>query len=200
MADSKNIFEEYDVPNKITIFRFLLTPVIIMLLLNHSYEAKIASLVLFVIACITDKIDGTIARKYDLITDFGTYADPLADKLLLNSLLIVLGIMGILSWWMVLLIVLRESFIQVLRTIAATNKQKVYADGGRIKGPLQMATIIAAMYFIVISYEKFNGEFQGWMTYALSVLMIITLVVAYSAMFEFLVRNWKVYAKIFRLH
>lgn len=198
MDKKKKIFKEIKLPNKITILRLILTPIIILLFLEPSYNTKVASLVLFIIACITDKIDGTIAKKYGIITKFGKFMDPLVDKILLNSLLIVLAVSDVLRWWMVLLVVSRELFIQILRIIAEINKLEIHSIGGKIKGPLQMATIITGIYFTIITVQGGRFILSNWMSHTLSVMMFITIIVSYSAMLEFLINNWPLYKKLIR--
>src|SRR3989344_298760 len=122
---SIKILKKMNISNKITILRIILVPFIIILLLYPSRRANVVSLALFIFACLTDKIDGALARRYGFVTRFGSFMDPLADKLLLNSVLIVLTIKGVLLWWLVLLILAREILVQVLRIIAEANNREV---------------------------------------------------------------------------
>jgi CDP-diacylglycerol--glycerol-3-phosphate 3-phosphatidyltransferase len=189
--DITKLLTEMKLPNSLTLLRIILTPLIIVFLLTPSYDTKVISLILFVFACITDKIDGTIARRYDITTKFGKFMDPVADKILLNSLLIVLAALDILKWWMVALMVFRELFVQALRIIAEWNELEIYATIGKIKGPMQMAIIITAMYFMITSFQSGKSVIDAWMLDTLSIMMIFALFVAYSAMFEFLIKNWQ---------
>jgi CDP-diacylglycerol--glycerol-3-phosphate 3-phosphatidyltransferase len=191
--DIQELFSKRGLPNQLTTLRILLTPIIIIFLVLPSYGFKVASLVLFILASITDKIDGTLARKYNIVTKFGEFIDPLADKILFNSLLITLGALNILKWWMVVLMVAREIFVQILRIIARLNKLRVQAVGGKIKGPVQIGTIIMGMYFLIINFQSGKSYPEPWMIDVTSTVMIFALFVAYSALLEFLIRNWGLY-------
>lgn len=97
-----------NIPNSITLFRMMLVPVIVWLILG---EQMLAAFIVFVIAGVTDALDGLIAKQFDLVTALGTYLDPLADKILLVSIYITLGIQGFLPSWLVILVVSRDILI-----------------------------------------------------------------------------------------
>jgi CDP-diacylglycerol--glycerol-3-phosphate 3-phosphatidyltransferase len=179
--------------NKITVVRIILTPIILVLLIYPSIHTRIAALTMFIIAILTDKLDGTIARKYNMVTKLGSFLDPLSDKLLINLSFIVLGFLNILGWLLVGLMVIRELLIQILRIIAEKKGQKVNAILGKVKGPLQMAVIILAMYFMIIAFGK--PSLEPWMVKTLTISMIITLVVSYIGLIEFFIRNKSLFKK-----
>lgn len=107
-----------NLPNKLTILRIILIPVfIIFLMMGFDYIAAI----IFIVASATDALDGHIARKYNLITNFGKIMDPLADKLLVVSALICLVELGQVAGWMVIVILAREFTVTGLRTVAAAQ-------------------------------------------------------------------------------
>jgi len=132
--------------NKLTIFRIFLVPVFMMFLLNKiPYGVSIAAGV-FIIAAITDTLDGYIARKRNEITNFGKFMDPLADKLLVSAALISLVQMGKLSAWIVVVIIAREFTISILRAVAAAEGIVIAASWwGKAKTITQIIAIIAIL-------------------------------------------------------
>jgi len=130
-------------PNKITIARVLLVPVFMGVMLIGTPLAKIAALAIFIIASATDSIDGYIARKYNLVTNFGKFMDPLADKLLVCSALICLIDLRRIPTWVVLIIIAREFIISGFRLVASDNGIVIAASmWGKVKTVTQMAMTI----------------------------------------------------------
>jgi len=128
-----------NLPNKLTILRVILIPVFIIFLIKEYYYI---SGILFVVACITDALDGYLARKYHLITDLGKILDPLADKLLIASALICLVQLGSIAGWLAIVILARELVVTSLRSIAATKGIIIVAErSGKIKTVLQMLAL-----------------------------------------------------------
>ena len=126
-------------PNILTILRVLLIPVFIILLMNDYYYI---SGIIFIFASLTDALDGYLARKYNLVTNFGKLMDPLADKLLVVSALICLTVLGDIAYWMVIVILAREFTITGLRSVAASAGVVIAADwSGKIKTIAQMVAI-----------------------------------------------------------
>ncbi len=140
--------------NKLTVFRVVLVPFYVFFMLTDftAYNRYIA-LTIFVIATITDKLDGTIARKYNMITSFGKFMDPIADKLLVCSALVCLVSSGEIPAWMVIVIIAREFIISGIRLIAAENGVAIAASWwGKIKTIAQMAMIIVILINADIFY------------------------------------------------
>lgn len=129
--------------NKITIFRVLLVPIFILVLyLEIRYNNFIAALI-FVIASLTDTLDGYIARSKNMITNFGKFVDPLADKILVSAALISLVEMGKIPAWVVIIIIAREFLISGFRIIAASEGITIAASPlGKIKTITQLIAII----------------------------------------------------------
>ncbi len=119
-----------NLPNKLTIFRVMLIPVFLVFLFLQDVIpfGKWIALVVFIVASLTDLADGKIARKYNLVTDFGKFMDPLADKLLTCSAMIALIELGRIPAWIVIVIIAREFTISGFRLIAA-DKGRVIAAG-----------------------------------------------------------------------
>lgn len=132
-----------NLPNKLTMFRVILIPFFIIFLLVPitSYDKWIA-LAIFIIASLTDLLDGKIARKYNLVTNFGKFMDPLADKLLVCSALICLIELNKMPSWMVIIIIAREFIISGFRLVAADNGVVIAASyWGKFKTTFQMAAV-----------------------------------------------------------
>ena len=132
--------------NKITMARLFLVPICVLILLINNQPAKIISVVIFILACLTDALDGYVARKKNLITDFGKFMDPLVDKLLVSSVLIALVDLKKISCWVAIIIIWRELIITGFR-LCAVNKNIVIAANklGKIKTVSQMIMIIIIM-------------------------------------------------------
>lgn len=128
-----------NLPNKLTMGRILAIPVfIVVFLLDYRYAAA----VIFILAALTDMLDGKIARKYNLVTNFGKLMDPLADKLLVMSALICLAQVGDVPGWMVIVILGREFIITGMRQVAAAQGIVIAAGTtGKIKTITQMIAI-----------------------------------------------------------
>lgn len=163
-----------NLPNKLTLLRILLVPVFVFLLLCPIFgEAnKWIVLVIFCIACFTDFLDGKIARKYNLITDFGKFMDPLADKLLVCSALICLIDLGKLPSWFVVIVIAREFVVSGLRLIAVDNGIVIAASWwGKFKTAFQMALII--LLLVDLGELKVIETIVFWATLALTLVSMV---------------------------
>lgn len=171
-----------NLPNKLTILRVILIPFFAMFLLTGMagiYSDYIA-LVIFCVASLTDMLDGMIARKYNLITNFGKFMDPLADKLLVCTALICLLDLGRIPAWVVIIIIAREFIISGFRLVAS-DKGVVIAAGyiGKVKTVFQMAMII----MMILDFD--NNVFYM----ATNVVMYIALILTVVSLVDYLVRN-----------
>ena len=127
-------------PNKLTILRMALVPVYIVLM--YAFETKIPALIVYIIASVTDFLDGHIARKYNLVSDFGKFMDPLADKLLVTSALVIFSEQGMMPAWATMIIIAREFAVSGLRMVAATGGKVIAAAwSGKIKTALSIVCI-----------------------------------------------------------
>ncbi len=134
-----------NLPNKLTVCRVILIPFFVFFLLNDAINPsfKWIALAIFVVASLTDLLDGKIARKYNLVTDFGKFMDPLADKLLVCSAMIGLIELGRIEAWIVIVIIAREFIISGFRLIAADNGRVIAASyWGKFKTTFQMIMVI----------------------------------------------------------
>jgi CDP-diacylglycerol--glycerol-3-phosphate 3-phosphatidyltransferase len=134
----------YNVANLLTLVRIALVPIFLWLLLlrgGHHAGWRLASLGVFAVASITDRIDGELARRHNLITDFGKIADPIADKALTGSALVGLSILGDLWWWVTVVIIVREWGVTLLRFVVIRYGVIPASKGGKLKTMLQVLAI-----------------------------------------------------------
>lgn len=172
-----------NLPNKLTIFRVILVPVFMaILLLGWS---KYLALAIFAAACLTDFLDGYIARKYKLVTDFGKFMDPLADKLLVTSAMLIFVQWGQLPSWLVMVVIAREFAVSGLRMVAA-SKGTVMAAG--ISGKFKtLATMVCIILLLTPLADKGTGF---WGTNNICGIIIL-LTTVYSGV-EYFLKNGKV--------
>ena len=132
-----------NLPNKLTILRIILIPVFMGILYWGFHGATYVALVVFIIASLTDMLDGKIARKYNLVTDFGKFADPLADKMLTTAALLWFVEIGQMPAWALLIVLIREFAVSGLRMVAS-DKGRVIAAGwsGKVKTASTMVWIV----------------------------------------------------------
>ena len=135
-----------NLPNKLTILRVIMIPFFVLTLLYDGGEnqtLRIVADVIFIVASLTDMLDGKIARKYNLVTNFGKFMDPLADKLLVCSALICLVELKELPAWMVIVIISREFIISGFRLVASDNGVVIAASyWGKFKTTFQMIAVV----------------------------------------------------------
>lgn len=134
----------FNVPNVLTTVRILLVPVFLFVLLAHDGLDpvwRLWALIIFLLAMITDKIDGDIARRYNLITDFGKIADPIADKALTGAAFISLSVIGILWWWVTIVVLVREIGITLMRFAIIKYGVMPASKGGKLKTALQALSL-----------------------------------------------------------
>ena len=135
-----------NLPNKLSMLRICMIPVFVILALMSAPAAQYAAAAVFILASITDALDGHIARKNGLVTNFGKFIDPIADKLLVMSAMIVLVELGRMPGWVCIVMLAREFAISGFRLVAA-GTGKVIAAGilGKIKTVTQMIAVIALL-------------------------------------------------------
>jgi CDP-diacylglycerol--glycerol-3-phosphate 3-phosphatidyltransferase len=146
-----------NIPNVLTIFRILLTPLFIICLFYNYPYARLWALIIFIVASITDAFDGHYARKYNQVTRHGQFLDPLADKILVSSAFISFAIMKIIPFWMVVLIIFRDLFVTGLR-IAMESKglTMITSKIAKAKTTTQISVIIFILLFLgiqILSYD-----------------------------------------------
>ena len=164
-----------NLPNKLTTLRVIMIPFFVACLLyqggaDHTF--RIAAAVLFVLASLTDLLDGKIARKYNLVTNFGKFMDPLADKLLVCSALICLVELKELPAWMVIIIISREFIISGFRLIASDNGIVIAASyWGKFKTTFQMISVI--LLILQIPGLEIAAQICVWIALVLTIVSLI---------------------------
>ena len=179
-----------NLPNKLTVFRMILiVPFVILLLGGHAgwgwFDAAFGgieaytdyiALVIFVIASLTDMLDGKIARKCNLVTNFGKFMDPLADKLLVCSAMICLIDMDRIPAWIVIVIISREFIISGFRLVASDNHVVIAASyWGKFKTTFQMIMVI----LMIANIQALNilTQIVMWIALALTIISLIDYIV-----------------------
>jgi CDP-diacylglycerol--glycerol-3-phosphate 3-phosphatidyltransferase len=174
-----------NLPNKLTVFRvILIVPFVIVLLGGYSWNwfqelfggivpyTDYIALVIFIIASLTDMLDGKIARKYNLVTNFGKFMDPLADKLLVSAALICLVEMERIPAWIVIIIISREFIISGFRLVAADNRIVIAASyWGKFKTTFQM--IMVCLMILNIEAISLLTQIVMWIAVALTVVSLV---------------------------
>ena len=168
-----------NLPNKLTIGRIICTPVFVLL---YALDLYIPAFVVFLAASLTDLLDGRIARKYGIVTNFGKIMDPLADKILVYSAFCMFIDKGLMPGWMLIIILAREFAVSGMRLIAV-EKGRVIAAGwsGKVKTASTMVCICLMIVF---------GAEPRWLNLACQIIILATTV--YSGV-EYFIKNWDVF-------
>lgn len=165
--------------NKLTVFRVILIPFFVLFMLTEFVpHSRLIAIIIFAVASITDHFDGRIARKYNMITTFGKFMDPIADKLLVSSSLICLTALGEIPAWAVIVIILREFAISGLRLIAAENGKVIAAS---VWGKAKTVSQMVAMIVLLLKVPQL---------YILSqIIFYISVVLTVISLIDFMVKN-----------
>ncbi len=178
-----------NLPNKITLFRVFLIPFFIICLLFNTKESIIAATIIFTLASLTDFLDGYLARKHNLITNFGKFMDPLADKLLTLSAFIIFIKFDLIHPVIVFIIVSRELIISIFRAIAVDQNIVLAASKlAKMKTVSQMVVILFLLIIMIINNE---------VLYYISIFLIyLMLFLTITSLIEYLVKNKQVVNEI----
>lgn len=169
-----------NLPNKLTMFRVILIPFFVFFLLAPYFEGygNYIAVAIFIVASLTDLLDGKIARKYNLVTNFGKFMDPLADKLLVCSAMICLIALNQLPAWIVIIIIAREFIISGFRLIASDNGVVIAASyWGKFKTTFQMLMVIVLILNLDIPALRIPGTVLIWIATILTVVSLIDYIV-----------------------
>ena len=173
-----------NLPNKLTVLRVIMIPFFVAALMAEGGENpafRYAAAAIFIIASLTDMLDGKIARKYNLVTNFGKFMDPLADKLLVCSALICMIELDQLPAWMVIIIISREFIISGFRLVAADNGVVIAASyWGKFKTVFQMTAVILLI---------FNIPSLALLT---NIVLAVAVVLTVVSLADYIVKNRKV--------
>lgn len=178
-----DVFKKMNLPNKLTLLRVALIPFFVLFML-HSYSwglwSRIVAMIIFIGASLTDWFDGKIARANNLVTNFGKFMDPLADKLLVASALICFVALHRMPTWIVIVIIAREFIISGFRLVAVENGVVIAAGWwGKIKTAVTMVTII---YMIPLFICRPAFILEQILIYASLILTVVSLI-------DYLIKN-----------
>lgn len=173
-----------NLPNKITVFRVILIPIfLILMLVPQIPNGELYALFVFIAASVSDFFDGYLARKYKLVTNFGKFMDPLADKLLVCSALICFVELNLVPAWIVILIIAREFIISGFRVVAADNHVVIAASyWGKFKTASQM--VMCCLFIGNLDNPVCNVLEQ--------VFLYVSLALTIISMVDYLAKNYKV--------
>jgi CDP-diacylglycerol---glycerol-3-phosphate 3-phosphatidyltransferase len=172
-----------NIANVLTVVRILLVPVFVVCLFAGGTGWRLAALAVFVVASVTDLLDGRLARSRGLVTDFGKIADPIADKALTGAALISLSVLGELPGWVTALILIREVGVTVLRFVVIRRGVIAASQGGKLKTLLQVAAI--CLYILPASLSP-----PAWVR---EVVMAVAVVVTLVTGVDYAVRAVRLY-------
>lgn len=162
--------EIINLPNSLTLLRIFLVPFLVVVLLTKFYGREYVGLAIFLLAAITDFLDGFFARRYNRMTRLGALLDPIADKLLMSAAFISLVELGLARAWMIVIIIGREFAVSGLRSIAAQQGVTIAASP---LGKGKMISQVIAISLLILGYQL--GEFLFIGTIALWIVMIFAL-------------------------
>lgn len=184
----------WNLPNILTMIRIALVPFFVWFLIADApglrSEAGVwrwAAVLVFAVAIYTDKLDGDIARSRNLVTDFGKIADPIADKLLIGSALVMLSVLSELPWWVTVLILVREWGVTALRFFVIRYGVIPASRGGKLKTVVQTAAIF--LYLLPL------GSFAPWLVWVAFAVMMAAVVITVWTGVEYVVEALRIRAK-----
>ena len=170
-----------NIPNLLTCLRFILIPFIFLSVIHQRF---IISIILFTLSCITDVLDGHIARKFNYITDIGKLLDPLSDKLTQISLLLALSILNILPWWILVIVLLKECTMIISATMLYSKKDVVVYSKwyGKLATSLFYVAIVSSL--LINQFHILSPFKLDLYLYYLAILATIFSLIMYAINFE----------------
>lgn len=173
----------WNLPNYLTVFRIALIPVLVFFLFSPTRQSSFFAAVIFSIASITDWLDGYIARKMNIVTNLGKFLDPIADKLLIAAVLIMLVDLGHVPAWMTVIIIGREIAVTGLRSIASSEGIVIAASElGKGKTIFQISALIG----LLLHYKYFNIDFHATGMALLWIAMAMTAWSGFDYFYKFM--------------
>lgn len=172
----------FNIANVLTVLRLVLAPIFIFAFLDSAVSRRWIAVAIFFVAALTDKLDGYLARRYNLITNFGKLTDAIADKVLIISALLLLSFHGMLWWWVTILFIVRELGITTMRM--GMRKIKVMAAGAG--GKIKMFAQSLAIGGIILPWSEFLPQpVASGMLYISYALMGVALFFALTSAYEY---------------
>ena len=184
--------------NKLTIIRIFLVPIFLFFMIFEEIPyGTIIATIIFILASLTDKLDGYIARSRNQITNFGKFMDPLADKLLVVSALVSLVELGIIPAWASIIIIAREFAVSGLRTVAASEGTVIAASWwGKIKTVIQIIAIILCLLKVNITESSYftklvndSSFFEGFFEYVPSIMVGLAVLITIISGVDYFYKN-----------
>jgi len=191
-------------PNQLTVLRILLTPVFLVFLLSYNSILRQWSLAIFIFAAITDWYDGWLARRWGYVTRWGAFLDPLADKVLTSAALLAYSYLGLVSSWMVWIIVIRDAIITILRSYAEYKGKPV--DTSKLAKTKTFVQYILIYYLLILYVAQntpsievnFSGLIKTLLNYSFiySTMVIITAITLWTGII-YILDNWKTIRELY---
>ncbi len=184
-ATSAQAVSVWNIPNALTVLRIVLVPVFVVVLLAEdgaSTSMRIWAALIFAVAVATDWLDGDLARRQGLVTDFGKIADPIADKALIGAALICLSILGELAWWITVVIMVREIGVTLLRFVVIRRGVIPASRGGKLKTTMQSLGLL----LLILPLTGFLSAVGLIVIYAALVVTVVTGV-------DYVLQAWRVW-------
>lgn len=181
IGDPPDTVSAWNIANALTVFRLALVPVFVVALFagsGHDLGLRVLAWAVFAVASVTDRIDGELARKRNLVTDFGKLADPIADKALIGAALIGLSVLGDLPWWVTVVVLAREVGVTLLRFWVLRHGVIPASRGGKLKTLLQS---VATGLFVLLPVG-------GWLKPIAWVVMVAAVIVAVVTGLDYVAR------------
>ncbi|MBU3699027.1 MAG: CDP-diacylglycerol--glycerol-3-phosphate 3-phosphatidyltransferase [Candidatus Kapabacteria bacterium] len=188
--------------NIVTLSRFFMAPIFLIFMLSESPVGTVVALIIFIIAALSDWLDGFLARKYGEVTDHGVFLDPLADKVLTTSAFVALYMLDIMDMWMLVVIVLRDFATTAMRSIADDRGMTMKTSRvAKVKTFLQMVVIIVAVLCVAIQRAApVSLEQWGYASFVLvyggiwAGLLLVTLLSIYS-LIQYIIVNRRLFSR-----
>jgi len=180
----------WNIANIVTMLRIALVPVFAWLHVMDSTASQVAAAAVFVIAALTDRVDGYLARSRGLVTDFGKIADPIADKALTMTALVLLSIDGTVPWWVTIVIIVRELGVTLLRFVMVRRGAVMPASsGGKVKTVLQLVFIA----MMLVPWAAFLPASLAWaVDLAARLVMVAAVIVTLVTGVDYTLRAWRI--------
>ena len=193
-------------PNQLTVLRIILSPVFLFFFLSDIIWMKQISVAIYIVAALSDWYDGWLARKFNYITSWGKFWDPLADKILTSAAFLGFAIVELIPWWMVIIIVGRDVIITLLRVFSdMKNYNFTTSYYAKWKTLLQM---IFLYYLLILYVAQFTPEINSVYAETISVMLneqliffvtlIITIITFHSGLL-YIIRNWQIILKLLKV-
>ena len=193
-----------NLPNKLTISRIVLSPIFMIFFLIDNLYTRYFALFIFSAASLTDLYDGYLARKTGVITSFGKFMDPLADKILTSTALISFASLGYVQPWMVLMIIGRDFIVTGLRSVAAYRGLIILPSRvAKWKTASQMVVIVIILLYInirttLLAYGQWDLEFDPIAWIVLNSMVFVSMVLTVSSGLDYLIKNRSIFTSLLR--